>query len=113
MSIDKLADRLAELVTKLEGPGFEAAKEAARTEALSSLAGGGMAALIAIVGAIAFRWLWRRDDLDETGRIMMLVLAGLAASISAPVAIWSVIDPWVWATLSRPELWLAKKVLGI
>jgi len=115
--MDELAKRFAELAEKYGPNVADAAMRAARMEAYSSMVSGALCLLVAAGMVLAGRWLWRlaHDDnsgWDEDWTIGACVLWGLAFFIAIP-GIWSFIDPWVWATLSNPELWIAKKTFKL
>src|SRR5690349_20065957 len=113
MSIDKLTDKLTEIAATLQGPGLEAARQAARIEPYSSLMGGALCAAIAAAIALGIRWMWKSDAVDEELRIVLSGFGGIALAFLIPIALWTFVDPWVWTTIASPELWLAKKTLKL
>lgn len=120
MSIDKLTDKLAEIASAMQGPGLEAAKGAAAAEAMSILAGGALCGLAAVGFAYVMRWSWRRlqatGDYEEGAQLYYVLLTGgsaLLVAILGSRAVWAFADPWTWITLTQPELWLAKRALGL
>lgn len=114
-NIDLLAGKIVELADALAQPAATAALEAARMEAFSALAGGAQAIGFAVLLGFATRWLWRIDGDDELLFLPKLggALLGAAAIICLSVGLWAVIDPRTWVTIQHPELWLAKRMLGL
>jgi hypothetical protein len=114
--MDELAKRFSELAQQYAPNVVEAALQATRVEAHSTLVGSfmwfGWAMLCLFIG----RYCWRKnvcDDLDMPfGRIGAGILFCVAAGFFA-IAIWSWVDPWTWVALNHPELWIAKKALRI
>ena len=120
MSIDKLTDKLAEIASAMQGPGLEAAKGAAAAEAMSVLAGGVLSGVVAVGCAYVMRWSWRRlratGDHEDGAQICYVLVTGVSALLGAILgcrAVWAFADPWTWITISQPELWLAKRALGL
>lgn len=120
MSIDNLTGKLAEIVSAMQGPGFEAAKGAASMDALSTLMSGALCGVAASASAWGFRRAWVRHKTVERGDIdaemystLGMFLCGCAAVMFGIPAIWAIADPWTWTALMQPELWLAKRALGL
>ena len=118
-NIDLLAGKIAELADKASGPGMQAALEAARMEAYSCLAGATAGMVFAGIVGITAAKLWKRGK-AWTGNsydtnfwfVSACCLFGLAA-LMVFINSWAFIDPRTWVTLSHPEYWLAKRMLGI
>jgi MFS family permease len=112
--MDELARRFADLAQQY-GPGvIDAAKAAARTEALSCLASALLATVFAGGLILGARLLWRygRRE-DEEIAIAGSVLIAVIALIILLIPAWSLIDPWTWTALYHPEVWIAHKTLKI
>lgn len=113
MSIDKLTDKLAEIVATLQGPGLEVAREAARTEAFSALR---LDLALTICGVLLARKglsAFRADKGIDDGFTLAWMIAGGFGAVFAFFGIVALADPWLWTTMVHPEQWLAKKVLGL
>lgn len=113
--MDKLAEKIAELSDRLGPHVVDAARGAARMEAISTLAAGIVCALATYVLTRVALYLWRletdHDDVDfaRLGAVFLFIGAfGTGCS-----TIWQIVDPWIWSTLSNPDLWIAKRVLGL
>lgn len=115
--MEKLTDKLAEIVSSLQGPGWEAAKGAASVEAMSVLASGAICTVVAIgCGLFTYRAVKHviaDTDHDDIGWFIGAICAGLTTGITGIRALWAFLDPWTWAALTHPELWLAKRALGL
>ncbi len=111
--MDKLADKLSEILTTLQGPGFQVAREAAQVEAYQALTAGGFCAAIAAAIAAGIYWMQKKEMLDGDSRFIITMIGAVIGIALLSIAIWTFIDPWVWATLSQPELWLAKRALKL
>lgn len=113
----KAIDKITDLASALQGPGFEAAKSAVTVEATSTLVSGIVSAAIALACAYCTRWAYRkaRDaEFDsELGFFVVAFISGLIGVFSGARAIWVFVDPWTWAAINHPELWLAKRALGL
>ena len=114
-NVDVLVSKVTELLDKATGPGMEAAVEAARVAAYSALSGGAVSLVVAVGAVYGVRKLWavEEDQYDFPIAKIGAVVLCVVAFICGWVAVWSVADPWTWATISHPELWLAKKALGL
>lgn len=113
--MDKLAKQFAELAEKVGPEAIRVAREAARMEALSCLAGSVMWFGIAASLFYAGRFLAGRagkNDWDENWFIVAVFAFIVAGFVMLP-GIWAWIDPWTWTALSQPELWVAKRVLKL
>lgn len=114
--MDELAKKMAELGTQYGPHVIESARGAALLAAYSSLQTDIIATLIGIALVVAARKLWRknaRDDIDmPIGRIGAGILFCIAG-ISLCIGISGLTDPWLWATFKHPDLWLAKRTLGL
>lgn len=113
--MDELAKRFAELADKY-GPGVaNAAIEAARTEAYSTLASAVMAVLFAAGLGYPALLIARKilaGDWEEPAWIFVAFL-GFGSVVAGAIAMWAVIDPWTWTAINHPELWIAKKAFKL
>lgn len=102
--------KIVEVISTLQGDGIEAAKQAARMEAFSSLAAGTMWLAAAAGGVFLFRYIMRSKHEDKVfGAGLVLVLSVIAGLIGT----WCFIDPRVYTTISHPEWWIAAKLLKL
>lgn len=115
--MDELAKRFADLADKYGPSAVEAARAAARTGAYSALVGS--AEDLAISGAlfIAGRFLWRKaggvGSFDGEPLYFISGLAFFACGLAFFVGISNVVDPWTWAAIAHPDVWIAKRTLGL
>jgi hypothetical protein len=119
--VDELAKRFADLAEHYGPMVSNAAVEAARIEGYSILVGSLMWLAVAVMFAILAWFIWARRPVKDTrdslykddnmARDLMSVLAagaGIVAGACVLAAVWSLIDPWTWAAINHPELYLAK-----
>lgn len=119
--MDELAKRFADLANQYGPSVANAALESVRVEVYSTLA----ASLLwmGVTGGIGYlAWfIWRRRPVkkedgfltDNDTRLFLSILACLMSSVACALflcALWTWIDPWTWAALNHPELYLAKRV---
>lgn len=86
------------------------ARHAAQVEAYNSIVIGGMtlvfAAFLAVLGIV----LWRhRNDDDGIYRLFACAAWLVAVFLTIP-GVWSFVDPWTWAAINYPDLWIAHKL---
>lgn len=120
--MDKLAEKIAELSDKYGSHTIEVMRGAARVEAYSTLMSGGMMLVLglAFLGGAGFMYrlgckIRDSDDSYYDGEGQFIICGVLTLISAGPLlaGIWCFIDPWVYATISNPDLWIAKKVLGL
>lgn len=114
--MEEFAKRIAELAEKYGPHAIDVTRAAVRIEVYSTMAGGAMALAIAAGMVFGCRWLWRRECEDSMNGECCRFFAGIVfvlAMIPLSLGAWSFIDPWVWASLSNPDLWIAKKILKL
>lgn len=120
--MDKLAEKIAELSDKYGSHTIEAMRGAARVEAYSSLVGGGALLVLGLAllsAALYTYFLVGKKLADENyrddGAGYYLTCIGLVLLSAGPLlgGTWNLINPWIYATISNPDLWIAKKVLGL
>lgn len=109
--MDDLAKKFAELADQYGPNVVDAARGAAITEAWSSLV---MAIIVLVFGIgliLLSLWVCRRkwDDLQYLFGGMGIVIG----TIMMVAGIAQILDPWLWTTLKYPDLWIAKKILGL
>lgn len=107
-------DKLAELAERYGPHVIDAAREAVMIEVYQSFIG----ALICL--AISAVLLYVAVRLDRARRLnpydnleILETAAALFAAILAIPIIWTILDPWTWAAVYHPDLWIAKKVLHL
>lgn len=102
--------KIVEVISTLQGDGIEAAKQAARMEAFSSLASGALWLAAAAGGVLLFRHIMRSEHDDKVfGAAIVLLLTVIAGLIGS----WCFIDPRVYTTIAHPEWWIAAKLLKL
>lgn len=114
--MDELAKRFAELAEKYDPNVIHTALEAARMEAYSNLVSNFFWLITGGIILLGARWFWQMkiedDDYKGCARVFGVFL-GCVAVIIIIASIANFADPWLWATLKNPELWIAKKVLKL
>lgn len=108
--MDELAKRFADLAEKYGPHVYNAAIEAARMEAYSNI----RINLVCIVVGGLMVWQGRKlynknEEEISFGGGLMVAIGGLIAVIG----IGAMLDPWIYATIHNPELWLAKRAFGL
>ena len=113
--MDELAKRFADLAEKFGPDVANAALNAARMEAYSTLMGGFMWLAAASAFGLLGQFLYKKagkDDWDNDWSVAAIILFIVGGLVALP-GFWSFVDPWTWATINHPELWLAKKAFHI
>lgn len=113
--MDELAKRFGELAEKYGPNVVDASLRAVAVGAYSTLMAGGLAILIGAVGIIIGIKLWKKvlnDRWDEIAFMPAGIMIGLGV-LACLAGLWCFIDPWTWAAINHPELWIARKVLKI
>lgn len=112
--MDGLAKRFAELADNYGPDVVNTALNAVRMEAYSCLAGSFLWAGIAYTMYRAGRYLIRIECDDKFDndfvRPFGYILIGLCIFPFVSF-VWTWLDPWTWAAIYHPELYIAKKVL--
>ena len=110
--MDELAKRFAELAGKY-GPGaVDAARSAARVEALSTLFGG-LIALSIGGGMLLAAWkIYKKEEWEEVRFFFVVVLCAVGLLV-ASLGLWQCVDPWTWTSLFNPDVWIAKRILKL
>jgi len=82
--------------------------------AYSTLMAGAMCLFVAAALIRAGLWIWRqtKEDWDGDWCVASIVLWVFALGF-AMIGAWHWIDPWTWTAISHPELWIAKKAMGL
>jgi O-antigen/teichoic acid export membrane protein len=110
--MDELGKRLAALADKYGQNVIDSTLAAVRVEVYSTLMAAAWVTLIGFGLAWLAIWIARKDDWDSE-RFIIVSLAGGIAALLVAIGIWQFIDPWTWAALNQPELWIAKKVVKL
>lgn len=114
--MDELTKRFGDLAQQYGPNVVQAALEAARVEAYSTLASSLISAAFAVAFIWAARWCWKHnviDDLDIPWGKVGGIVSAIGAIICLAITIWCWADPWTWAAINHPELWIAKTILKI
>ena len=111
--MDEVVKKFAELAEKFGPSVVDAVLGAARVKALSTLVAGLTCLVTAAVFARAGAYFWRNPEMfEDGGRIVGFVCCVIAATLGF-IGAFSVIDPWTWAGLTHPDLWIAKRVFRL
>ena len=122
--MDRSADAIEAFATKLQslaseyGPEVvDAALWVARVDALQKIT---LAVLLAVLAAIAWgtvrpliRWGKKVDPNWESPAPALGYLSGILGSILGLIALIKIFDPWPWVGVIEPQIWIAKRVLGL
>jgi len=113
--MDKALELFTQLAEKYEPVVIDSALAAARVEAYSNIVASlSMFIFGTTIVAICYVVRGRLEACnDNEVPRFMLVMAGLGASLFAAIGLFTLADPWIWVTISKPELWIAKQVLGL
>ncbi len=118
--MDKLAETLNQFAEKYGPTVSETVLAATRVSAYQTLTNAALGAVVGLLLAILAYYAWRKTKAlndDDNDACVLVGVVALAATIgSAMCFLISAIvlaSPWTWAALSRPELLLAKKALGL
>ncbi len=114
--MDELAKRFAELADKYGPHVTEAALGAVRVEAYSVLVSGFLAGIAAVICGRACYKALRIAQAKKEGYELFAIICfftGCVCVLLTVAAVWKIVDPWVWAALFHPDLWLAKKVFHL
>ena len=113
--MDKLAETFAELAKKIGPDAIEAAKGAAQMQAYSQLMGSILWIAAAYLCWLGGKHLMKFKDNEDWGGLLAFfgAFGFFGAFMCASTAVWAWIDPWTWTAINRPELWIAKKVIGL
>ncbi len=114
--MDELAKRFADLAEQYGPQVANAAKEAARIEAYSTLVSGLICGIVGAVLAYLAIYIGRKLYSEEWQEVLLWPLAAILAVIAVAlgwVFLWAFADPWTWATINHPELWIAKKAFKL
>ena len=107
---DQLLQRYSVIADQFAPQVVDAAKQAATMEAYSCLASSFLCFLVAaIAGYVA--WLFKKTN-DKDWIPGVFIFGILSLLISLP-GFWAWIDPWTWAAMNHPELWIAKTSLHL
>jgi len=113
--MDELTKQLSALATQFGPSVYNAAVDAARVEGYSVLVGG----VLYLVGAVAlaiFGWMLIKESNKKMDHEWWAFPGGsmLVAGVVLGIAgVLTLADPWTWATINHPELWLAKQALHL
>jgi hypothetical protein len=115
--MDELAKRFADLAEKYGPSVVDTALQAARVEAWHALVFNlfGIAAALVLFRVGRRLWTakgnsrWEEHDLQVMAGGALLVIGGIIGFF----AVMNTFDPWLWMTMKNPELWIAKKSLGL
>lgn len=112
--MDELAKRFSDLASQYAPDVVDAALNAARIEAMSAMVGGVLCFAIAYACYRVGRWmLWTYSGEDADLVAMGGGVAWIVGGVTGAIGAWAFLDPWVWVALTRPELYIAKKAIGL
>jgi hypothetical protein len=116
VDMNALTERFSQLAEQ-HGPAVvETARMAAQVQAMSAISGGVTGLAIAALLAYGARRVWRFFEAQEEIPVGFLCASILYAFafLSMIVSAFCLFDPWIWATLFvNPDLWIAKRILGL
>lgn len=112
---EALAGKLEQLALDHGDKAVDLALNVARLDAASGLMFGVAALLTALAFFFAARFSIGRlaEDPDAVGWEMVTGISGAAMVLLMGVGLAHMLDLWRWAGVFWPELWLAKKVIGL
>lgn len=112
--MEELAKRFADLAEKFGPRVADAAVAAARVEAWSTLVQSCFGVLVGGIGVyLCWRWgKWQISTRNEE-LVVLPALAAFGAGVLVLLGISCLIDPWLWTAFSHPDIWLARRALGL
>jgi len=122
--MDRSADAVEAFAVKLQALTLEYGPEVvdavfwvARVDALSVI---GVTAGVLIAGIAlalntkrAMAWSKRVEPNSETPLAIWGHLVGLSSIVLLSIATIRILNPWPWVGVIEPQLWIAKKILGL
>ena len=107
---DQLLQHYSAIADQFAPQVVDAAKGAATMEAYSCLASSFLWFLVAaIAGYVAYRFK-KTNDNDWMPEVIVFGILSVLISLRG---FWAWIDPWTWAAMNHPELWIAKTSLHL
>jgi hypothetical protein len=121
MAGEQIEAKAVELIGKLEALApqvTEAALGAVRVEAAVWIVRGSIAGLVAFAVWIFAMHSWRRykqsgDAFSDSPWGFSFFMMCVMGTIASLVSLTDIANPWTYAALNHPEVWLAKKALGL
>ena len=110
--MDELAKQFSQVAEQYAPQVINASLMAAQISALSAMAGGLIAFVIAGTLWRVGKFVWQKGDKDDILYVPACLAYG-SAGIAFCIGVWSFVDPWVWIALTRPEIYIAKRALGL
>jgi hypothetical protein len=79
------------------------------------LVGGAVALIVAAALAYGAKHFWHLSKTGERYNCHEIpaTLLTVGAVIAAIIGCLLVLDPWTWVAINQPDLWLAKRALGL
>lgn len=111
-----IADKLEQLAVDHGDRAVELALGAVRVDAGSQLAGGMISLIICVVMVFLYRRAYAKyveGRGESDGLWIGMLTSGIVALGTFVVAVTELFNVWAWAGLIYPELWIAKKVIGL
>lgn len=107
-------DKLAELAAQYAPHVIQASRDAVMVEVYSQFAGAAVCLATGLLCLYASWWCFKANRIDPYSDWWLPAGAAgvLGAALILP-ALWTIVDPWTWAAIYHPDLWIAKKVLHL
>lgn len=114
--LETFAGKLVDLSKQYAPDVWNLARQVARIEAIQTLVYGFVWLVIASLAWVAAIKLFRvakKDDWDNPGPIIGMGVGGIIGLFTTIAACENLLNIYAWVSLWYPELWMAKKVLGL
>lgn len=115
--MDELAKRFADLADKYGHQAVEAARQAARTHGYSAIVESIMTLVISFAFFVVAQFLWHKASGNGGWHnepiYFISGLAFLSCGITFFGGMWNLINPWTWTAISHPDVWIAKRTIGL
>jgi hypothetical protein len=71
-----------------------------------------VALIVSLTAWRVSRFAWGKSQHSE-GYAILSIASGAICLIAAIFAAVGLLNPWTWTAIYHPELWIAKKVIGL
>lgn len=109
---DQLMLHYSAVADKFAPQVIDATKQAATMEAYSCLASSLLWFILAIAALAVSRFFYKKTKSYGDWWIGTIIFGVIGTILLLP-GLWYWIDPWTWAAINHPELWIAKRAFNL